>query len=81
MIIYPNTVSEYFRGVREVLNLLKAAAVTLRFAKCTSFEAKVVSLGHFIRPVQLLMYNINCDAIKKVLLPTKQTNLRSLLGI
>lgn len=81
VIIYSNNLEDHLRHVREVLQLLTDAGVTLRLEKCSFINSEVAYLDHTIKPRQLKVNNKNTDAIRNAGPPTIITELRSFLGM
>jgi hypothetical protein len=64
-----------------VLHCLYRAGLTLNFKKCNFFKDTVDYLGLVIRPGQLSVAEKNTAALKDMMHPTTQTELRSFLGL
>jgi len=81
VIIFSATAEQHVKDVDTVLHRLREAGVTLNLEKCTWFSDEVEYLGHIVRPGQLHVRNKKVDALKHAKLPTKQTQLKSFLGL
>ena len=58
--------------VREVLRRLHTAGMSLKLAKCASFDTSVTYLEHFIRPRRLEVERRIFIAIERMRAPTNQ---------
>lgn len=80
IIIFSKNVDDHFQDVEQVLVQLQHAGISLKLKKCAWFANKVKYLGHMIKPGQLEMDEVATAAIRKMLPPTTQAQLRSFLG-
>ncbi len=81
VIVFPRTLEQHFAHLREVLELLKQAGITLKLPKCKIFCETVDYLGHVIRPGRLALAGKNTRALQEAEHPQNQTELRSFLGL
>ena len=81
IIVYSPDAESHFDHLKEVLQLLHQAGITLKLKKCQFFQDKVEYLGHIIQPGQLRVNSHTTEGLKHCLPPTNQTELRSFLGM
>jgi Reverse transcriptase (RNA-dependent DNA polymerase) len=81
IIVFSKTPTEHMAHLDAVLNRLYRAGLTLNLKKCHFFKDTVDCLGHVIRPGQLSVAKKNTAALKYMMHPTSQTELRSFLGL
>ena len=81
VIIFSKTVSEHFTRVREVLQLLQDAGVSLKLWRCAFFDTSVTYLEHVICQGRLEVEPCNVVAVGCARPPQNQTELRSFLGM
>jgi len=81
VVLFSRTVEDHIRHLREVLLLLEKAGVSLKPSKCHLFQQEVESLGHVVRPGQLLVNQKNIKSLAQALPPRNQTDLKSFLGM
>ena len=81
VIIFSGSFEDHLCHVRAVLRALKAAGITLKFAKCDFFTDKFKYLGHIIGQCTLSVDSIATMALRGARHPTTQTELRAFLGL
>lgn len=81
VIVYLKFAAEHLVQVRPVLTLLQNARVTLHLSQCYLMDNTVSYLRHAIRSGKLAVDNKKCEAVRRSLLSTNGTELRSYLGI
>jgi Reverse transcriptase (RNA-dependent DNA polymerase) len=83
VIIFSSSHDMHLKHVKEALNLLGKAGLSLKLKlfKCHFFKEAVDYLGHAIRPGKLAVAEKNTAALRNAPVPKTQTELRSFLGI
>lgn len=80
-IVYSKTVTEPRKHVGEVLHFLRTAKVTLKLAKCVSFDIFLFRLDYAISPGQLEVDTRNLAVFERSAASTNQTRPGTFLGI
>ena len=80
VIVFSSREEDHVEHVREVLNALHEAGVTLKLRKCEFFKKSVRYLGHVISPGKLEIDKARTKALLEATHPTNQSELRSFLG-
>ncbi|BHF75897.1 hypothetical protein SprV_0501899500 [Sparganum proliferum] len=80
IIVFGPDVEQHNRNLREVLEALRAAGLTLNPAKCTFLRPEVQSLGHKISPGRIAALPDRLQQIRTWPTPANQTQLRSFPG-
>jgi len=65
----------------DILGLLRAAGVTLKFPKCRFSRTSVEYLGHEITPGRLGVLLAHTKALREAAFPTTRTQVRSFIGM
>ncbi|BHF71089.1 hypothetical protein SprV_0401414300 [Sparganum proliferum] len=81
IIVFGPDVEQHNRNLREVLEALRAAGLTLNPAKCTFLRPEVQFLGHTISPGRIAALPDRLQQIRTWPTPANQTQLRSFLGL
>ncbi|BHF69465.1 hypothetical protein SprV_0301251000 [Sparganum proliferum] len=81
IIVFGPDVEQHNRNLREVLDALRAAGLTLNPAKCTFLRPEVQFLGHKISPGRIAALPDRLQQIRTWPTPANQTQLRSFLGL
>ncbi|BHF65641.1 hypothetical protein SprV_0200865400 [Sparganum proliferum] len=81
IIVFGPDVEQHNRNLREVLEALLAAGLTLNPAKCTFLRPEVQFLGHKISPGRIAVLPDRLQQIRTWSTPTNQTQFRSFLGL
>ena len=81
IIVFSRTAEEHLVHVKEILEKLQDAGVSLKLKKCRFFAETVDYLGHVVRPGLLEVATKNTAAIDGFEEPKTQTHLRSFLGV
>lgn len=81
IVIFPKTPGEYIATTKMVLTAFKGADVALVLKGVPSFTNWINYLGDIIIPGGLEVANYTADAIGKLKLPKKVTELRSFSGL
>nr|VZI10038.1 unnamed protein product [Spirometra erinaceieuropaei] len=81
IILFGPDVEQHNRILREVLEALRAAGLTLNPAKCTFLRPEVQFLGHKISPGRIAALPDRLQQIRTWPTPANQTQLRSFLGL
>ncbi|BHF70554.1 hypothetical protein SprV_0301360600 [Sparganum proliferum] len=81
IIFFGPDVEQHNRNLREVLEALRDAGLTLNAAKCTFLRPNVQFLGHKISPGRTAALPDRLQQIRTWPTPTNQTHLRSFLGL
>jgi len=80
VIVFSSREEDHIGHVREVMQALHKAGVTLKLRKCEFFQNSVRYLGHIIRPGRLEIDLARTKALLKAQHPENQSELRSFLG-
>ena len=80
VIVFSSKEEDHVKHVREVLQALHEAGVTLKLRKCEFFKRSVRYLGHIISPGKLEIDLARTKALLEATHPTNQSELRSFLG-
>jgi hypothetical protein len=81
IIIFSDTWEDHLEHLRQVLDRIRAANLTLKKAKCVFATAEVEYLGHTVGLGKVAPRTAKVDAILKFPKPTDRKQLRSFLGI
>nr|VZI26939.1 unnamed protein product [Spirometra erinaceieuropaei] len=81
IIVFGPDVEQHNRNLREVLEALRAADLTLNSAKCTFLRPEVQFLGHKISPGRIAALPDRLQQIRIWPTPANQTQLRCFLGL
>nr|VZI34397.1 unnamed protein product [Spirometra erinaceieuropaei] len=81
IIVFGPDVEQHNRNLREVLEALRDAGLTLNPAKCTFLRPEVQFLGHKISPGRIAALPDRLQQIRTWPTPANQTQLRSFLGL
>jgi hypothetical protein len=81
IIVYSSSLEQHVKDLDFVLSLVKKAGVTLRLKKCHFFQEMVKYLGHIVLPGKLKVDQSKTDAVRRALLPSSRSELRSFLGL
>ncbi|BHF84347.1 hypothetical protein SprV_0902749800 [Sparganum proliferum] len=81
IIVFGRSTEEHNSNLREVLEALQEAGLTLNPTKCLFLRSEVQFLGHLISPGRISTLPDRIKHIRTWPTPTNQTELRSLLGL
>jgi transposase InsO family protein len=81
IIVFSASLEEHVHHLDEVLERLYRAGLSLKLPKCHFGKDTVSYLGHVIRPGKLAVAEKNTIALRSVLPPATQSELRSFLGL
>lgn len=79
IIIYSKSATEHFVRVCSVLTAFRNAGVPWKLSRCSLFDGEVSYLGHTVQRERLAVDSSVCEAIRKSLVATKQSELWSFL--
>lgn len=81
IIVYLKSVSDHLVHVRTALALIQSGGVTMKLSRGFFFDDTLSYLLHTVLSEKPAVDTKNCDAIRKSLSPTSQTDIQSVLEV
>lgn len=80
IIVFSSNLGEHLEHVRDVLQVLQDADITLKLNNCELFTDTLKHLGYTICTGQLSIHGVRVRSFEETKIPTAQTEFRSFLG-